>query len=163
MLEIRKAVSPKVAGEAVELAFMARAAALGLAVSKPMGQNTPYDVVVEVQRRLLRIQVKSTACECRGRCYRFQTLRRGCFARAYEPDEFEFLAGYVGPLDAWYIIPICEVSGRQAIEVYPHTGSGRFERFRERWDLLLNVDRRGREVFEVHRGGTKAHVQKGSR
>jgi hypothetical protein len=52
---------PKAAGEAAELAFMARAAALGLAISKPLGDSASYDVILGSCGRLLRVQVKSVS------------------------------------------------------------------------------------------------------
>ena len=47
-------------GEWAELCFMARAAGLGLRVSKPYGDSASYDVGVECDGRILRVQVKST-------------------------------------------------------------------------------------------------------
>jgi len=47
-------------GEWVELQFMARAARLGFAISKPWGDTQAYDVGIEHGPNFLRVQVKST-------------------------------------------------------------------------------------------------------
>ena len=47
-------------GEWAEMCFMTSAAVHGLCVSKPWGETAHYDFVVDANRRLLRVQVKST-------------------------------------------------------------------------------------------------------
>jgi uracil-DNA glycosylase family 4 len=124
-------------GEAAELYFMARAAALGLIVSKAVQQNSPYDVIIEAGGQLRRVQVKST--RYRGRCgwYQFNTIRHGhTYRRGYQAGEIDFLAGYVAPLDIWYILPISEVQDRTRISFRPDSESCYFHQFRERWDLF---------------------------
>jgi len=49
----------KIHGELAELAFLFKAASLGIAVAKPYGDSLPYDFMVQCGQRLLRIQVKS--------------------------------------------------------------------------------------------------------
>jgi len=53
-------------GEWVELCFMAKAAGLGMGVSKPLGESRRYDVLVEAGGKIHRVQVKSTMY-CRRR------------------------------------------------------------------------------------------------
>src|SRR5438105_748704 len=48
-------------GSWVEMLFMAAASFRGYRVLKPWGEALPYDVGVELEGRLVRIQVKSTA------------------------------------------------------------------------------------------------------
>jgi PD-(D/E)XK endonuclease len=55
----RTACYSKRKGEMAELIFVVKAASMGFAVSKPYGDSEPYDLVVEENGRLLRIQVKS--------------------------------------------------------------------------------------------------------
>jgi hypothetical protein len=135
----KKACPSKVAGEAAEMEFMARAAALGFGISKPLGESRPYDVIVEVNRRLLRIQVKSTNCERARKSFQFVTVRQGRLWRPYQPDEVDFIAAYVLPVNAWYIVPVSAMRDRLTLNVHPFTGTGRYEQFRERWDLLLSA------------------------
>ena len=51
---------PKARGEWAELRFMTRASELGLRVTKPWGDNAPYDLAIEANGRFLRVQVKGT-------------------------------------------------------------------------------------------------------
>lgn len=46
----------KARGEWAELRFMTRATELGLRVTKPWGDNAPYDLAVEASGRFLRVQ-----------------------------------------------------------------------------------------------------------
>jgi hypothetical protein len=48
----------KARGEWAELRFMLRATELGLRVTKPWGDNSPYGLVIETSGRFLRVQVK---------------------------------------------------------------------------------------------------------
>ena len=60
---------PKARGKWAELRFMLRATELGLRVTKPWGDNSPYDLVIETSGRFLRVQVKCTRFR-RGRSYK---------------------------------------------------------------------------------------------
>jgi hypothetical protein len=51
----------KARGEWAELRFMTRAAELGIRVTKPWGDNAPYDFAIESAGHFLRIQVKCTS------------------------------------------------------------------------------------------------------
>ncbi len=57
------------------------------------------------------------------------TTTRG--ARRYRASEVDYIAAYVGPEDAWYVIPVGRIPSAFTI-VLP----GRCARFREAWDQL---------------------------
>jgi hypothetical protein len=143
-LQTKRKLSTNAIGEAAEMKFMARAADLGLAVSRPMSHNSPYDVIVEANGRLLRIQVKCTHSKRFGTIFPLnvrhaaRSQKSDFNSRVYQPDEIDFIAGYVGPVDAWYIIPVRAIGKRYTLLVHPYNGNGIFEPYRERWDLLLN-------------------------
>ena len=134
--------TPKARGEAVELLFMARAALLGCTVLKPMGDSAPYDVVVDNGPRMLRVQVKSASVlDTRRSAHRYaMTAARGCEAKIpYDPSDADFLAAYIPPQDAWYIVPIVELRKKVRIYFSPHRPSkGRMEPFLEAWGLLAS-------------------------
>jgi uracil-DNA glycosylase family 4 len=139
MSTISKAISQKVAGEAVELAFMARAAALGLTVSRPHGDSASYDVIVGDDVRLLRVQVKSVSVRDRER-YRITASFGGRCKRPYSPATIDFIAAWIRPLDLWYIIPSARLNSKVSLSLYPdRPGRGHFEDCRERWNLLTDV------------------------
>ncbi len=129
---------PKRKGEMAELVFVLKAISLGFPVSKPYGDSEPYDLIIEDHRRLVRIQVKS-AFSTRRRGYSIGLFHRHGTAQ-YLPDEVDFIAAYVGPQDAWYIIPVDRIIGHAAIRLYPRgtsrRGGAEYEQYREAWHLL---------------------------
>jgi len=129
----------KVRGEWVELQFMLRAMELGLHLSKPWGEVTPYDFVVENEGRFVRVQVKSTMFEDRGG---YSCTVRGS-AGPYEGDPFDFLAAYILQEQVWYIIPAERVVGQGSIALYPRLKRSKYGEYKEAWHLLRGnyVDR----------------------
>ena len=122
-------------GEWAEIEFLSKAHARGFIVSRPWGQNAPYDFIVQRHRLLHRIQVKSVWSKHNGQ-YIIRMSRSDC--SLYRPHDFEFLAAYVVPENAWYIIPIAAISKRPSVAFYPHVkrSRGLLEKYRERWHLL---------------------------
>lgn len=134
---------PKRKGELAELAFIQKAADLGLMVSKPCGDSFPYDLIVQSGGRLLRIQVKSC----------FTSKRRGYSVNLgkrtdrtttrYTENEIDFLAVYIVPHDVWYVIPVQAAQASTQLRFYPvpsrRKGSGQYEAFRETWHLISGV------------------------
>jgi hypothetical protein len=119
-------------GEWAESVFMARAAEYGLAVSKPVGDSNMFDCVVGRPGKFVAVQVKCTLSELPG------GKGYGCAIKtnnkAYPAGAFDFLAAYVIPEDAWYIIPEKLVRGRQLMSL--SSPAGKFEQYREAWHLL---------------------------
>jgi hypothetical protein len=128
-------------GMMAELIFVVKAASMGFAVSKPYGDGEPYDLVVEENGRLLRIQVKSVFTTARWG-YSIAVARRGYHRPIvqYSAQEIDFIAAYVVPHDAWYIVPISEIGSSTQIHLYPEgakrNDGAHFEKYREAWDLL---------------------------
>ncbi len=137
---LMRARTPKALGELAELAFLYRAASLGFTVSKPLGDNEPFDFILNSGQRLWRVQVKSTYHLGKGGEYSLRATRAsvGGRTRAYSPDSIDILAGWVMPLDTWYIIPVEAFAPRRTLAVYPHRepDAGQFECFREAWCQL---------------------------
>ena len=59
-------------------------------------------------------------------------------ARPYTPEEVDFIAIYILPEDAWYIVPIDVIDGRLGlcIHTYGHPKRGPWMPHREAWHLL---------------------------
>jgi len=91
-------------GEMAEAAFVVKVAGMGYEVSKPWGESSRYDLVVDVGGRLVRVQVKSAhrAGEYGG--YTFHA--HGNSYRVYRASEIDVLVAYVVPEDAWYVFPV---------------------------------------------------------
>ena len=126
---------------------MAAASFHGYRVLTPWGQALPYDVGVEVDGGLLRVQVKSTSHKA-GAGYLCEfTHCSGGRIRRYGAGELDICVGYVIPEEVWYIIPAHRVTGhdsRSAITLCQFAGvrnRPRYEQYREAWDLL-GKDRR---------------------
>ena len=112
---------------------MARVVERGLGISKPWGECSHYDFVVEAAGRFLRVQVKSTAVKRRNG---YVCAVRDCRGEPYESDAFDFLAVYVIPLEVWYLIPAELIAGQGSVAVYPGLKSAKYARYREAWELL---------------------------
>ncbi len=133
----------KLQGELVELRFLARAAELGLRVSKPWGDSAPYDFLVESGGEVFKVQVKST---------RFRAAKCNAYVCAthhhrnlYSKKEVDFVAAYIVSEDSWYIIPISAVRSYE-VSLNPRFRRNKYRRYREAWDLLI-PERRHRRWF----------------
>jgi PD-(D/E)XK endonuclease len=134
-------------GEWAESVFMARANEHGLPVSKPWGELSSYDFVIGKTGRFVSVQVKSTLSKLKTGyvC----TVRGG--HRAYDTGSFDFLAAYVVPEDAWYIIPAKLIHGKECIALYPNSPAAKYEKYREAWEFLREavVVKEETKVLEV--------------
>jgi hypothetical protein len=124
----------KLQGELVELRFLARAAELGLRVSKPYGDSAPYDFLVESGGTVFKVQVKSTRFQSK-RCKAFMCVT-GAQRRRYRKEEVDFIAAYVVTDDTWYIIPLGTIPGCH-ISLNPRFRRNKWRDYREAWDLLI--------------------------
>ncbi len=130
-------------GEWAELRFMAKASEHGFNLTKPWGDSLPYDLAIDLDGRLIRVQVKSTLYRRRRLGYKYVCLlRRHIFrsTRPYLQSEFDFLAIYLIPRDIWYIIPSKVAVQRTAILLCPDNERNRYHRYREAWHLLREPD-----------------------
>lgn len=135
---------PKLLGERAECAFMHQAMQRGFTVSVPFGDSAPYDVIVHSALRVLRpgrlwrVQVRSVAAMQEG-VYRVRAWRLvGRDVVPLTTREADFIAAWVIPLDAWYIIPVKAFSPRTSLLFYPHRHPplGLWEHYRDAWPLL---------------------------
>lgn len=63
----------------------------------------------------------------------------------YARGSFDFLAGYVVPEDAWYIIPAAKFAGVARLTLCSTSDEAHWEEYREAWNLL-------REAVGAHSG-----------
>jgi len=145
-------------GELAELAFALKAASLGFRVSKPYGDSDPYDFAVDCGSRIWKVQVKSSSHLHQG-AY-FISSQRCCHGVAipYKESEIDFLAAYVCPEDAWFVIPARAFIPRTSLHLFPREREerGLFAKYKEAW-CLMGCRREGSfEHLHVERkcGGT---------
>ena len=137
-------------GELVESIFCAKAQALGLEVSKPMGENHAFDFHVE-SRRLgtFRVQVKSAWMLVPRGPYIINLKHRWRDRRSW----FDVLVVYIARLDLWYVIPNSAIN-HIYLRLYPHSNNRRakYEAYREGWRTLTGDvhDDTRRIGLEIH-------------
>ena len=128
-------------GEWVELRFMAEAAERDLPASKPFGDSENFDVVVGRPGKFVGVQVKCTTFRSKnGEGYVCSVCSSH---KLYRAGSFDFLAAYVVPEKAWYILPAKEIMGMLSVSLC--TPTSRYEKYREAWELL-------REAVDVKKG-----------
>jgi hypothetical protein len=125
-------------GELAELAFMSKAASLGFGVAKPYGDSERFDFILSWNRRLWRVQVKSTRTAKHGI---YEISAHGCWGAhdIYTKDEIDFIIAYVVPEDTCYVIPIEATQGRKRLCLHPNVPRKpcyKYEKYREAWWLL---------------------------
>lgn len=135
----------KKSGSLYEYKFFAKAMDQGLEVFVPAGDHLPQDChVVNSDGEVLRVQVKGTnvpvvrgASETFPR-YRLCTSSRREDKRPINCDEVDVLAGYIEPLDLFYIIPSKDLKSITSW-FYPHNPKTKspFEKYRENWGVFM--------------------------
>lgn len=130
-LRLPRWLNEKAKGELAECIFVVKAQALGLAVSKPYGDNRQFDFQVQSRLGTFCVQVKSAWKMLKSR-YMIMSGNSRNKLRGYD-----VLVAYVAPTDTWYVIPASAVKGR-FLWLYPQVTNsrGKYERFREGWRTL---------------------------
>jgi hypothetical protein len=108
-------------GEWVELEFMAAAASRRYHVLKPWGDSLAYDVGIEQNGGLLRVQVKSSTVR-NGTGYFCQFHRNYLSQNPYTVDDVDLFAAYLIPVATWYLIPsavILQPTVKVGVMLYP--------------------------------------------
>ena len=130
-------------GEWAESVFLARASEEGLSASKPWGDSRSFDCVVGRPGKFVAVQVKCTIFRLpSGEGYSCSTCSSH---KSYKKGSFDYLAAYVIPEDAWYVIPGKLVYGLKSISLCTVGGEQKYEEYREAWSLL----RKASEVEEA--------------
>ena len=129
----------KTIGTAGEQFFSYRALEQGFHVSQPLGDNLPYDLLVDSGLEIHRLQIKTTTTEEKGRSRKYGfALNHGKGSSSYQDGTVDFFGLVVLRLRTIYIVPQSSMTGRMKAYVYPENPDsvGLLERYRENWDLL---------------------------
>ena len=117
----------------------------GFRVLQPVGDRLAYDLAVDLDGELLRLQVKSAWFNAKTNCYvvdarRTKTNRRRMLRQHYESKDFDFAITYLADLDVFYVLPISAFSAYRGtitfIERDKRQRKPKSAKYRERWDLL---------------------------
>jgi hypothetical protein len=117
----------------------------GFNVLKPVGDRLAYDVALDINGKLIRIQVKSAWYNKKDDAYvvdvrRTKTNRRRMVRKKYEDGDFDFAVVYIGNLEMFYVLPN-EVfnSFESSISFVDGNKRQRLPKsaeYKERWDLI---------------------------
>jgi hypothetical protein len=106
-------LTPSQKGAAAEAAITAALIQLGLVVLRPLCEGSRYDLIVDLEPQLLRVQCK-LARRIRGViAVRAETSRftpNGYVRKPYSPAEIDAIAAYTPELQATFLIPIASIS-----------------------------------------------------
>ena len=108
-------------GITTELYVASYLLSLGYNVSQPFCQDSKYDLIVDVNNKLLRLQVKtarissesSIVFNCRSTTKNSQTNK----SRSYKIDEVDYFATYWN--NKVYLIPVGECSSEKRLHLIP--------------------------------------------
>ena len=117
---------------------MVKTAQKGFVTSKPYGDSRAYDFILDVGNRLWRVQVKLTRAKQYG-AY-MVNLQRNANGKVipYDASEIDFVVAYVFPCEAWFVIPVEAIYGRQSAKLClrENPRSGTLGKYWEAWGLM---------------------------
>ena len=124
----------KTQGDNTELRFMLLSQELGHIISKPFGDNSKYDLIIDNGNDLEKIQIKSTSRKDTSSgmdCYNCLVCSGSKQKEKYNEKDVDFIVIYVIPENTWYKIPVKEIKGK-TVKLYPHRQSQRntYEKYR---------------------------------
>jgi hypothetical protein len=115
-----KTLTPSQKGAAAEAAITAAVIQLGLTVLRPLCEGRRYDLIVDLEPALLRVQCK-LARRVRGvLTINLQTCRhtpRGYIRTSYSASEIDAVAVYSAELNRSFLLPVAEVSGMRDVSL----------------------------------------------
>ena len=123
----------------------------GFRVLQPIGDRLAYDLGIDLNGRLLRVQVKSAWFNRKANYYlidvrRTKTNRRRMLRKNYNAKDFDFAITYIADLHRFYVMPVsvfCRYKSTIVfVEAKKRQRKPKSASYRERWDLLSAGSRR---------------------
>ncbi|MFN4144747.1 MAG: group I intron-associated PD-(D/E)XK endonuclease [Runella sp.] len=136
----------KLKGDIAEQATILYALKQGWGVLKPVGDRLPYDLVFDINGKLIKVQVKNAWFDEKTKNYvvdtrRTKTNRRQMIRDVYHQTDFDFAVVYIENLEIFYVIPVDEfISYRSSIHLVEDLKRQRKPKsslFRNAWSLIL--------------------------
>lgn len=113
----------------------------GYMVSKPIG-TADYDLIVEVDKKPLRIQVKSSRRQCDGGygnvmiCKGTNAVKSGEQGKyPYPENSVDFFSIHIANSEEWYIIPRSATGDAKQIRL--SKGEGKYSKFKDNWEFKV--------------------------
>jgi hypothetical protein len=136
----------KLKGDIAEQAVTLFALKQGWGVLRPVGDRLPYDLVFDIDGKLVKIQVKSAWFDLKRQNYvvdtrRTKTNRRRMIREIYTSSDFDFAVAYIEEKHIFYVIPVDEFvsygSEIHLVEAEKRQRKPRSSEFREAWTLIF--------------------------
>lgn len=138
----------KLKADIAEAAAVTELLVRGHNVLCPVGDRLAYDLAVDVNGKLIRIQVKHAWFNKKDKAYivdarRTKTNRRQMIRYKYADKDFDIAMVYLGDLKVFYILPV-EIfnsfgSTISFVESEKRQRMPKSMEYRERWDLLTKL------------------------
>lgn len=135
----------KLKADIAESAVITELLRRGFRVLKPVGDRLPYDLAIDINGRLIKVQVKSAwfyngAYKVDPRMTK--TNRRKMIRKHYNKNDFDFAVIYIQDLNVFYIMPVSVFSSYKSqislVETVKRQRKPKSAEYRERWDLLVS-------------------------
>lgn len=113
-----RVLTPSQKGAAAEAAVTAAAIHLGLVVLRPLCEGSRYDLIIDLEPELVRVQCKWAQRLDGVLSIRLATSRctpRGYVRTNYSAEEVDAVAAFSPDTRSCYLIPIREAAGRRAL------------------------------------------------
>jgi len=143
----QRLMDTKLKGDIAEQTVVLYALKQGWGVLQPVGDRLPYDLVLDIDKCLVKIQVKSAWFDESKQNYvvdnrRTKTNRRHMVRDNYQSDDFDFAIIYIDDLHVFYVMP-CEVFISYGSEIHLVEAAKRQRKpkssdFREAWNLIVH-------------------------
>lgn len=118
---------------------------MGWGVLKPIGDRLPYDLVFDVEGRLVKVQVKVAWFDKKSKNFvidarRTKTNRKVMRRELYKLGDFDFALIYIEPLNVFYILPFTEFAKYSGpihlVEAIIRQREAASRKFRNAWNLI---------------------------
>lgn len=114
-------------------------------VLKPIGDRLPYDLGIDLNGKLIRLQVKSAWFDGPNNTYvvdsrRTKTNRRRMLRKRYDASDFDFAILYIDDLHVFYVMPVAVFTSFSSsitlVETDKRQRKPKSTEYKDRWDLL---------------------------
>jgi hypothetical protein len=141
----RGSMDTKLKADIAESTLITKLLRRGFKVLKPIGDRLAYDLAVDINGKLVRIQVKSSWFDKSAGCFitdvrRTKTNRRRMRRQRYDVNDFDFAIIYLDIPDVFYVMPVSVFVSYGSTISFVETGKRQRKpksaNYREHWDLL---------------------------
>lgn len=134
-----------VKGDIAEQAIILKALKRGWAVSRPIGNRLPYDLILDLSGVLVKVQVKYAWFDNISKNFvidnrRTKTNRRIMLRERYTESDFDFAIAYIEENDSCYIFPVSVFISYAGpiplVEAEKRQRKPRSAKYRDFWELI---------------------------